>query len=301
MKFATDLLRDLPRLVSSEEAGGVAIVGMDGRLVDASPELERIFQMPRRDLLRKSFRDVTHPEDLLRDDAHFERLVAAGTGSYSLLKRYRRARGDYIWCELDVTLVSDPSGAASHIVAQIRPTTVRDSTLNLLHDQVLHDPLTRLLNRTTLLDQLETSLHRTRRTGVSFALAILDLDGFKAINDSHGHDTGDALLRQVADRLRGALERPDLAGRLGGDEFAFIFRDAGDPATLDRREARLMAAFDTPFRIDRAGEVTLGASLGRAVFCVHGTTVSDLLRHADHAMYACKRTRRALPKVRVSG
>ncbi len=157
-----------------------------------------------------------------------------------------------------------------------------------LRQQALNDPLTGLPNRTSL-------YQRVRRVGGSVGvfgglagLLLIDLDRFKEVNDTLGHDHGDRLLRDVADRLRDALRRGDMLARLGGDEFAVLLHDLPDRAAATELAGRLLDALERPFVV-RGVTVQLGASIGVALCPDHGTDVTSLVRRADVAMYEAKR------------
>ena len=151
-----------------------------------------------------------------------------------------------------------------------------------------HDPLTGLANRTLFADRLDRALARARREGRPGALLLLDLDGFKAINDAHGHAAGDHALVAVAERLRGCVREVDTVVRLGGDEFSVVL-DGVDAAAEARRVAkRIRAALAEPLRLDGGAPLALSASIGVAVFA-GWEAPADLLRRADGAMYAAKR------------
>jgi diguanylate cyclase (GGDEF)-like protein len=149
--------------------------------------------------------------------------------------------------------------------------------------QALYDQLTGLPNRTLLQDRLTQALARSRRTGQQPSVLYLDLDNFKAINDTLGHAAGDELLRDVARRLAARLRAEDTASRLGGDEFAVLLERAGD-GTAEQAGVRVLEAFDEPFVV--AGRsLRVSASLGVVTAAGHA---DDALRHADLAMYAAK-------------
>jgi diguanylate cyclase (GGDEF)-like protein len=167
------------------------------------------------------------------------------------------------------------------------------------------DPLTGLHNRRALESALETLLAApptadpaapgaAPRTVAEqqLALFLIDLDGFKAVNDRWGHDAGDQLLRQVADRLREVARSQDVVARLGGDEFVLVVPMPLDEAPLARLGRRLMAQFERPFRLDGGQTCTVGATVGCAVAPGHGRSAADLLRAADGAMYAGKQAGR---------
>jgi diguanylate cyclase (GGDEF)-like protein/PAS domain S-box-containing protein len=161
----------------------------------------------------------------------------------------------------------------------------RENERRIRH-QALHDPLTGLPNRALLRDRLEHALSRTARTGGQVGVVYLDLDQFKVINDSLGHETGDALLQLVAPRLASELRSADTLARLGGDEFVVLCDDAEDPAGPLRLAQRLVAVFEEPFELD-GDALFVGASAGVAL-SGPGATPRSLLRDADAAMYKAK-------------
>lgn len=155
-----------------------------------------------------------------------------------------------------------------------------------------HDPLTGLPNRVLLQDRLKMlCAHHQRHAGV-FAVGFLDLDHFKDINDTHGHEAGDVLLKEVARRLQTSLRAADTVCRLGGDEFVMLFSTVDARAELQALAAKLMAAIAVPCKLGEGADapvVQVSGSLGLAVFPAHGVDPQSLLTHADQAMYAAKR------------
>jgi diguanylate cyclase (GGDEF)-like protein/PAS domain S-box-containing protein len=155
-----------------------------------------------------------------------------------------------------------------------------------MRHQALHDPLTGLPNRALLLDRLEHALARTSRRPTEVGAIFLDLDHFKVINDSLGHEAGDALLRLVAPRLAGALRESDTLARLGGDEFVVVCEDLDDVGGIVRVAERLLAVFEEPFPLD-GDDLHVSASVGVAL-ATPGADARSLLRDADAAMYRAK-------------
>ena len=178
--------------------------------------------------------------------------------------------------------------AAAGILAA---TEARAQAEDRLRHQALHDPLTGLPNRALLQDRLQHALGRAARGGEDVGALFIDLDHFKVINDSLGHDVGDELLSEVAARLSTELRDSDTLGRLGGDEFIVIAESGGEPAQLVRLAQRLGAALRHPFVV-RGDELTITASIGIA--CGNGDDDSSaLVRDADAAMYRAKNLGRA--------
>jgi diguanylate cyclase (GGDEF)-like protein len=153
----------------------------------------------------------------------------------------------------------------------------------------LYDALTGLANRRLFHDRVERALVHSGRDGEGFALMLLDLDRFKEINDTLGHQTGDAVLEELANRLRHIGRSSDTIARLGGDEFALVLLGAGDPTTALFIAERIRRALDDPFAIDGL-HLQLETSIGIAIFPEHGDDAEALLRHADVALYASKET-----------
>lgn len=149
----------------------------------------------------------------------------------------------------------------------------------------LTDSLTGLANRRSIMATLDDEV----AAGGSFAVALIDLDGFKQVNDSFGHHAGDQLLCAIGERLNEAADRGDEVGRLGGDEFIVLFRNVADEAECSARANALLGTLCAPVEID-GKRLRFGASLGFAVHGQHGDTVEKLLHSADEALYAAKRS-----------
>ena len=152
----------------------------------------------------------------------------------------------------------------------------------------LHDSLTLLPNADFFRDRLDRALAQAERRPRPIAVLFLDLDDFKAVNDTHGHDVGDTLLRIVAVRLAGAVRAEDLVSRVGGDEFACLIVGAPDQAQLGHLVCKLFDAISGPLQIGTLN-LSIRASIGVAMRPAHGTTSQALLRSADAAMYRAKR------------
>jgi len=152
--------------------------------------------------------------------------------------------------------------------------------------QAAHDALTGLPNRTLFADRVEQASLESSRYGTRFAVMLMDLDRFKAVNDALGHQAGDSLLTEIAIRLRGAIRESDTVARLGGDEFGFLIR-RNDLRQIETTAKRLTAVLERPVFLDDVA-LTIESSIGVAVFPEHGADVGDLLRHADSAMYEAK-------------
>jgi diguanylate cyclase (GGDEF)-like protein/PAS domain S-box-containing protein len=181
-------------------------------------------------------------------------------------------------------------GGEQHLVAILRDISEQKAQTEALEYQTLHDVLTNLPNRVLLNDRLHQAILAGSRQRRTAALLILDVDGFKEVNDTCGHHTGDLLLQQIALRLEGLLRSSDTVARLGGDEFAILpgLGIGGEDGA--RTAQKVLRVMEQPFMID--GRVLrISASIGIALFPAHGRDASSLMRHADEAMYVAKRAR----------
>ncbi|HEV2140265.1 MAG TPA: diguanylate cyclase [Candidatus Dormibacteraeota bacterium] len=206
------------------------------------------------------------------------RLMGDGTKDFSL----RRKDGAIVPVEISL----GPVGADT--VAVVRDVTERRRMEAALEHRALHDPLTDLPNRSLFFDRLRQALHAARRDGSQVALVMLDLDGFKAINDTRGHATGDAVLREVAARLRLGLRATDSAARLGGDEFAWILPRVTSRRSVEAMVRKRLAVAQEPVNLE-GQEIDVGVSAGIAMYPDDGQDPDTLMRRADRAMYSVKR------------
>jgi diguanylate cyclase (GGDEF)-like protein/PAS domain S-box-containing protein len=187
---------------------------------------------------------------------------------------------------LEVALKPFGTTGRARLVLIARDVTDRRHAEDALAHQALHDILTGLPNRTLLHDRLDQAIHVARRRSETLALLLVDLDEFKAVNDSFGHHVGDALLTQVGPRFQAGLREVDTVARLGGDEFAIVLPGA-DASSAGRIAASLLRSLERPF-IVQSEALVVGASIGVAVYPHHGDSAQILLQHADIAMYAAK-------------
>ena len=266
---------------------GMALVGLEGQWLDVNLALCELVGYSEEELLRLTFQDLTHPDDLDADLALVDDVLAGRRSTYQMHKRYIHADGRVIWALLSVSLATDEDGRPLHFISQIQDFTERRELEEKLRHQAEHDPLTGLANRRRFEQELERQIERSSRHAECAALAVLDLDGFKAVNDVHGHAAGDKLLAAVAAALANRLRATDVAARIGGDEFAVIL------IGVDQRGAASAAAA----LAEAIGEQTCAAglvataSVGIAMI-EPGSSADELFAEADRAMYAAKRAGR---------
>jgi len=158
-----------------------------------------------------------------------------------------------------------------------------------LESLALHDPLTGLPNRRLLMDRLSLSIAHAHRNQSTMAVMYLDLDGFKLINDTLGHDAGDTLLQMVADRLVAAVRQEDTVSRLGGDEFVIGLSELSHANDVVNMVSKVIQALAQPYNI-QGRNVSMTASVGVGIYPSHGLEVETLMKNADLALYEAKRT-----------
>lgn len=202
---------------------------------------------------------------------------------------FKLRRNDGTLAPVDIAL--GPVG--SHTVAVIRDVTEQRALEAALEHRALHDPLTDLANRNLFFDRLRQSIASARRQGHQIALVMLDLDGFKAINDAYGHAVGDGVLKEIGHRLGAGLRATDTAARIGGDEFALILPRVTSHAGVQRLVQARLASIREPITL-RGEHRKVAISAGIAMYPDDGRDVDTLMRHADAAMYSAKREGRAV-------
>lgn len=261
----------------------ICVLGCDGRVRQANPAWSRTFGLPPAELVGVAVESLVHPDDRPGFAAALERattLSLATTCEVRLVDRWEREH----WVQWSLTAF--PAESLCYGVA--RDVTARKQAEEQARHLALHDPLTGLPNRVLLRDRARQAItlaeRRCRRVGVLF----VDLDGFKQVNDSLGHEAGDGVLRAVADRLRRCCVRAsDTVSRVGGDEFILILQELGEPPEAAGVAARIVRALAAPVPVGQTS-ARLGASVGVAIWPENGANLDALVRAADGAMYRAK-------------
>ncbi|MGB9108440.1 MAG: EAL domain-containing protein [Telluria sp.] len=198
-----------------------------------------------------------------------------------------RKNGEIFWNELRIDPVRNADGEVTHFVGVINDVTEARHYERRLHHLAHHDPLTGLANRTLLQERLKQSIQFATRNKLVGALAFMDLDNFKHINDNLGHDVGDVVLRETAARLRANMREEDTVARVGGDEFVLVINDQGSVEQVADLVERIRRGVSAPIACG-GSEVMVGTSIGVALFPRDGSTVDKVMRAADAAMYHAK-------------
>ncbi len=277
--------------VFQNAAIGKAVLSLDGRFLQVNRALCALTGYTEASLLRLTFQDITHPDDIHADVAQAQRMRAGDISSYEMEKRYIRADGEIVWALLSASLVRDSEGQPVQYIAQVQDISERRELERGLRERAERDALTGLHNRRRFEQDLERQLARCRRYSERAALLLLDLNDFKRLNDENGHRAGDAALKHVAAALGAYVRDSDIVARWGGDEFVIL------APHLHGAEARAFAD-DIARRVSTMpmligdGLTMVSASIGVAELNGDGVTSEEAFALADASMYASKRARR---------
>ncbi len=302
------------RTIFEHAAVGIVVQGDDGRIEDANPAFQQIVRYSLDELRAMRTSDFAPPQDARAVDELPALAQAIGGGErVTVEQRFRRRDGALRRCEMTVSRLGGPrgKGAGSQsraLVGLVQDVTHHRELQDELHFRAYHDPLTRLANRARFRERTDVALAAAVSSGTgdsdaahgpaSVAVMLIDLDGFKLVNDTAGHAAGDALLVEVARRLLSATRGCDLVARLGGDEFGVLLSNVRGDADALVVADRVIAAVQRPIEVD-GSHARVGASIGIARGGSNGEDfdgaalksdgpVDALLRDADLALYAAK-------------
>ena len=246
---------------------GVGVSLADGILIEANDALLALLGRGREDVLGRTLEELLCPTTVSGRCLH-------------------RPDGTHAWVHVTESIVGGRFPMRVHTVLDL---AALGTEQQVLRDRALRDPVTGLANRYVFEDHLAHALAMRARTGAELSIVFIDLDGFKGVNDEHGHLAGDDVLRQAGARIRGCARESDTVARWAGDEFAVLCEVTGNPPDADRVAARIVQACAAPFVVDGV-TVQLSASVGVATSGPDLCDAAGLMHLADRAMYLHKRT-----------
>jgi diguanylate cyclase (GGDEF)-like protein/PAS domain S-box-containing protein len=288
------------RLAFATAPVGMAMVELSetGRLVQVNPAMRALTGQTEAELLSSDMQGLLYPDGPELALLTLEQLRTSDAADGHVESRLFRADGSVVWGQIAISVVPASDGRAAYGICLIADITARKlAEVDLLH-LGLHDPLTGLPNRTLLYDRLEHTLAASQRSRRRVGIIYIDLDGFKAVNDSDGHAAGDELLVQAAERLRRTVRPGDTVGRIGGDEFAVICIDVENIESLQVAAGRALDVLSEAFDL-ATGRHHISGSIGLSL-SDDASDPDQLLADADAAMYAAKnggKNRIALPRL----
>jgi diguanylate cyclase (GGDEF)-like protein/PAS domain S-box-containing protein len=275
------------RVLVEHSPVGIWQVAPDGKIVFANSALCALLEVEGiKDIIGKSYRSFLSPESVPivdRECANWSQGIASTCEATFIGRRSRENRH----VEISGAPLSSADGQVLNALSTVVDLTERKDAEALIRKLALNDPLTGLANRNLFQRRLELALQNARRSDHSVALMFLDLDSFKNVNDSFGHPIGDALLKEVGERLVKSVREIDTVARLGGDEFAVVAANFGDIETIHAIAARIIDCIKEPFVLDGVS-ITSGTSIGISFFPHDAMETQDLIKNADLALYQAK-------------
>ncbi|WP_431289404.1 diguanylate cyclase domain-containing protein [Roseateles chitinivorans] len=294
--LADTMTEDLRRLTLDQQAmldtEIIAMAKLRGRrIVWKNGALERLFGYEKHGMLGLPVRDLYIDEDTFTALGRNAYPVLRRGGHYRSQQQMRRKDGSLVWVDLNGVALPGERDEETTLWMMVDITQSKAYEARV-ERAAFHDALTGLPNRVLLADRLRQAMAAAQRQRWSVAVAYLDLDGFKAVNDAHGHDAGDEVLKAVAERLSTTIRATDTAARLGGDEFVVLL--AALPTPRDSRATceRLLRKILEPVHLSSGVTVQVGSSMGVAHYALDGVDAEVLMSRADQTMFECKRAGR---------
>ena len=265
---------------------GIMITNADNRIIEINDAVSRITGYPREELIGNTpsiLKSGMHENSFYEGLWHTLRTTGYWKGEI-----FDCTRGGQIVPLLEsISEVRDAEGKLTHHIAVITDISPIKETQRRLDFLANHDPLTDLPNRLLFNDRLQHAIKRARRGSLSVALLFIDLDHFKAVNDSHGHQVGDLLLVEIAKRLNALIRSADTLARLGGDEFVILMEALPSPLAAAQVADKIVASLKQPFNINGLS-LHIGCSIGIALYPEDGEDATTMMKNADAAMYRAK-------------
>lgn len=275
-------------LAMAHSTVGMALSGVDGTIERVNPALCALLGRTAEELVGHGLWEFTADRELASHRDQTGTVLAGEVAHHEAQRRYYRPDGTTVWCIRTVIGLPGDSGDVNHLLVQFQDITAAKEATARLRKAAVTDALTGLPNRTVLEDRLGRALASARITGTQVGVLFIDIDRFKQINDTLGHEVGDHLLREAGIRLGDAIRHTDTVVRLGGDEFVVVREQLSSTTDLDGVTERIREAFAAPFAYE-GHRLVMSVSVGAAA----GNTMSarELLARADAAMYRVKANR----------
>jgi len=275
------------RLTFSQAAVGIALLSREGRFLRVNRKLSEIVGFSEIELLQRFFHQITYPDDLLEDRAMVASLVGGAIGDFQRETRYVCKDGRTVWVALSASTMREAASGQVRLILAVEDISRRKQAEEALLRMANHDALTGLPNRTLLEDRLAQAVCKAARAKRQVGVMFIDLDRFKHVNDSLGHEAGDQLIIEIARRLAGSLRESDTVARQGGDEFVVVLDDLAAPEDAALVAQKVLDRLFQPLVLC-GQEVFPTGSIGIAMYPQDGEDSAALLKAADSAMYRAK-------------
>ena len=299
-------ITDIYRFMVEGSRDIVFLLDAQGRFVYLNDRVQSLLGYQKQALLGEHFSTLLHPDDIKRSESAYADCInkSGNAAARGIQLRVKLNRGRENFRYFDIKLSAIPETLSKRFGNSIqadkyaherlvfygaaRDITQLNALENIIHTNTNYDHLTGLPNRALLKDRIKLAMAHARRAGVKFAIAFIDLDGFKRVNDMFGHSVGDILLQAVATRLTNCLREEDTLARVGGDEFVLLLPVVRTLAEVNVIVEKLLREVNAPFLLSDH-RIVLSASIGIALFPDNGDTFDRLINAADKAMYHIKR------------
>lgn len=275
---------------------GMALVAPDGKWLKVNRSLCEMLGYLEEEILDKTFQDITHPDDLDEDLVYMTRMLAGVIGSYQMEKRYFHKGGYVINILLSVSLVVNNDKSPRFFISQIQNITRRKQVEEELLKISREDTLTGIANRRYFFEHASREMIRGKRFNESQTLAMLDVDNFKIINDTYGHEAGDIVLKKMARECKRILREIDIFGRIGGEEFGILFLNTDTMMSKILAE-RLRSHIEKIEVFINDVKINFTVSIGMVSFRGGNKSIDERLNIADQALYKAKESGRNRIKI----
>jgi diguanylate cyclase (GGDEF)-like protein/PAS domain S-box-containing protein len=258
----------------------------ENNILEWSDETYRILGISKdTPLTYNSFLECIHPDDEKMVNNAWQKALR---GEIYEVEHRIIVKNKTKWVKEYARLETDKSGKLCAGIGMVQDITEQKLYQEKLETLANYDPLTGLANRTLLMSHLQKSIEKAKRNKTQIALLVFDLDRFKDINDSYGHNSGDELLQHIANSFSSRLRDGDMVGRIGGDEFAVILENLAHPEDAGRLASEMIHTLSLDYELSARAVAHVGVSVGIALYPEDGTNASDLLQHSDAALYKSK-------------
>lgn len=275
------------RLITEHSSDLVSVIDKEGSFHYLSPSHTALLGYQLSVLQSSRLFQLVHPDDRQPLAAELKLLAAKKKVSSLLEFRLRTSRNKYKDMETRMNSILTKDGEVTSFVLAMRDITERKESEKMIYHLAYHDTLTDLPNRRLFMKRLRLEVEEAKKTSAQFAVMFIDLDRFKFVNDSWGHENGDFILTEAARLIKKSLRSTDLVARIGGDEFTVLLRNVTSTEELDRLAKRMQSNFQQPLMV--AGQqYTLSCSIGISLFPLNGKEADELLNKADTALYTVK-------------
>ncbi|WP_229207748.1 MULTISPECIES: EAL domain-containing protein [unclassified Duganella] len=267
---------------------GIALIdSISSEYRDINPRYQEILGRTQHELRALRWLEVGHPDDIVQIKAQMALLNTRQISSFKALSRLFRPDGSVVWIDVSVNAIEAEAGSHPHHLCMIEDVTAKKQSEQLIWQQANFDTLTQLPNRRMFLDRLAHDMLKSQRDKSRIAVLFIDLDHFKEVNDTLGHQQGDVLLVDAARRISACVRKSDTVARLGGDEFTVILTELEAADHVERIAQAILNRLLQPFALGQE-QAFVSASIGVTLYPDDALDIDDLLKHADQAMYAAK-------------